>query len=194
MTSEWYFGQISSQHNSVSTVLTHYVRPTNPRNVCFRRMPDHSVSETFRQKGILWLFLAESHVLVWSQQKVPQGRWSAANHQICRRKYTDFYQTGGKWFFCWLGHLKMSFYYPSSHRGQQGGGVIYFLCFNLWSHLCQPFLKQWWLWGTITYRWEMFVYDLGELLYLEGGEDSYWLLVKQIYQVVAFVVVCRINL
>ena len=40
----------------------------------------------------------------------------------------------------------------------------------------------------------MFVYDLGELLYLEGGEESYWLLVKQIYQVVAFVVVCRINL
>ena len=82
---------------------------------------------------------------------------------------------------------------PHPTVGSRGGG-IYFLCFNLWSHLCQPFLKQWWLWGTITYRWEMFVYDLGELLYLEGGEESYWLLVKQIYQVVAFVVVCRINL
>ena len=26
--------------------------------------------------------------------------------------------------FCWLGHLKMSFYYPTSHRGQ---GVVYLL-------------------------------------------------------------------
>ena len=31
-------------------------------------------------------------------------------------------------FFCWLGHLKMSFYYPSSHRGRE---VVYFLYFNL---------------------------------------------------------------
>ena len=31
-------------------------------------------------------------------------------------------------FFCWLGHLKMSFYYPSSHKGR---GVVYFLYFNL---------------------------------------------------------------
>ena len=50
-------------------------------------------------------------------------------------------------FCCWLGHLKMSFYYPSSHKGRE---VVYFLYFNLWSYLCQPLLKKWWLWGTIT--------------------------------------------
>ena len=44
-----------------------------------------------------------------------------------------------KVFFCWLGHLNMSFYYPSSHRGRE---VVYFLYFNLWSYLCQPLLEE----------------------------------------------------
>ena len=28
-----------------------------------------------------------------------------------------------KSFFCWPGHLKMSFYYPSSHKGR-GGSIL----------------------------------------------------------------------
>ena len=33
-------------------------------------------------------------------------------------------------FVCWLGHLKMSFYYPTSQR-RAGGWLVYFLYINL---------------------------------------------------------------
>ena len=43
-----------------------------------------------------------------------------------------------KAFFCWLGHLKMSFYCPTSHRGQ------YTSCryINLWSNFKPAIFKQ----------------------------------------------------
>ena len=52
--------------------------------------------------------------------------------------------------FCWLGHLKMSFYYQSSHV--KGKGVLYFLFLNLWSYFWAAILWfLWQLWGTIRF-------------------------------------------
>ena len=55
-----------------------------------------------------------SFVSYWKQK--PSSQKSV--QKIQKFDETTFTHNAPNGFFCWLGHLKMSFYYPSSHRGQ----------------------------------------------------------------------------
>ena len=70
-------------------------------------------------------------------------------HPINRNVLIVFTDSLSSLIFCWLGHLRMSFYYPTSH--QLAKGVVYFLYITMWSYLSQTFFVMWWRsWDTIT--------------------------------------------
>ena len=84
--------------------------------------------------GKLEYYFRSTHFEPWLLYKKAYICWPNLNQ--CARSSSP--SGGSIIIFCWLGHLKMSFYYPTSHS--IGKEVLNFIYINLWSYLSQPFL------------------------------------------------------